>query len=267
MSNIHEVKEKAKATWATGTYQDVAVHLAPMSAELVRAAGVRKGERVLDVACGTGVTAITARRAGAEVTGFDLTPELLAVAKMQGAAAGADEIVWKQGDAEDLPFRDGEFDVVLSSFGHMFTPQPDVVAKEMARVAKPGGRIAFVTHTPEGVIAGVFAAAGRAVPAPANAPPSPMLWGQPETVKARLGSGVTDVRFERGRLAFPMLSPEHFWHLFSTTYGPTMRTIAALGDDRAKIDAFRRDFVQAVAPFWRANGITLDYLVTTAVKR
>ena len=149
----------------------------------------------------------------------------------------------------------------------MFTPQPDVVAKEMARVAKPGGRIAFVTHTPEGVIAGVFAAAGRAVPAPANAPPSPMLWGQPETVKARLGSGVTDVRFERGRLAFPMLSPEHFWHLFSTTYGPTMRTIAALGDDRAKIDAFRRDFVQAVAPFWRANGITLDYLVTTAVKR
>jgi SAM-dependent methyltransferase len=121
---IADLKEKAKATWALGSYNDIATFLSPMSAHLVRAASVSRGE--LDVACGTGITAITACRAGGKVIGIDLTPELLARAKEEAALAGVTEgIEWKHGDAEDLPFPDNSFDIVLSSLGHMFTPRPE----------------------------------------------------------------------------------------------------------------------------------------------
>lgn len=266
MTNVQEIKDKAKATWATGSYDSVATYLAPMSAHLVRAAGIRAGERVLDVATGTGVTAITAARAGARVTGLDLTPELLSVAKEHADLAGATSVEWKQGDAEDLPFQQGEFDAVLSSFGHVFAPRPDVVAKEIVRVAKSGGRVAFVTHTPENVVARLFAAQAQHVPPPQGVP-SPMQWGAPETIRERLGESLRDLVIERGHVDFPMLSPEHFWRLFSTTYGPTMKVMGALANDRAKVDALRRDWVAAVAPFWRDNVIRLDYVLARGVKR
>ena len=120
---ITDLKEKAKATWALGSYNDIATFLSPMSAHLVRAAAVSRGEHVLDVACGTGITAITACRAGGQVIGIDLTPELLERAKEDAALAGVTEgIEWKQGDAEDLPFPDNSFDVVFSSLGHVYSP-------------------------------------------------------------------------------------------------------------------------------------------------
>ena len=137
---IADLKEKAKAPWAWGSYNDIATFLSPMSAHLIRAASVSHGEHVLDVACGTGITAITACRAGAKVIGIDLTPELLTRAKEEAALAGVTEgIEWKHGDAEDLPFPDGSFDIVFSSLGHMFTPRPEVAAKELIRVTKEGG--------------------------------------------------------------------------------------------------------------------------------
>src|SRR3989475_11676167 len=129
----------------------------PSAARLVHFAGVRPGQIVLDVGCGTGVVAITARRAGAVVTGLDLTPELLAVARENAAIAEVDDIVWKEGDIENLPFRDGEFDVVLSQFAHIFAPRPEVATKELLRVLKPGGRIAFSTWPPELYIGRMFA--------------------------------------------------------------------------------------------------------------
>lgn len=264
--NFHEIKTKAKTTWATGSYNDVASFLPPMSAKLVRAAKVKSGDKVLDVATGTGVTAITARRAGANVVGLDLTPELLARAKEEAALAGVEGIEWREGDAEALPFEDASFDVVTSSFGHMFAPRPDVTARELVRVLRPGGRLGLVTHLPGHAIAGVFAAIGKHVPPPAGVV-SPIQWGDQKIVKERLGASIDGLHFEETHVDFPMLSPVHFWRLFSTTYGPTMRALAALGDDRTKKDAMRKDFIDAITPHWNDGVLKVGYLLTTGVRK
>ena len=169
------------------------------------------GEHVLDVACGTGITTITACRAGRKVIGIDLTPELLERAKEDAVLAGVTEgIEWKQGDAEDLPFPDNSFDIVLSSLGHMFTPRPEVAAKELIRVTKEGGRIAFTTWPPEHNVGRFFAAIIKHVPPPPQGPPSPMQWGIPQTVQERLGRRVKDLHFERGVVYFSCIEPEPF---------------------------------------------------------
>jgi SAM-dependent methyltransferase len=266
--SIADLKEKARATWALGSYNDIATFLSPMSAHLVRSAGVSSGEHVLDVGCGTGITAITACRAGAKVIGIDLTTELLALAKEEAALAGVSEgIEWKYGDAEDLPFPDNSFDIVFSSLGHMFTPRPEVAAKEIIRVTKDRGRIAFTTWPPEHTVGRFFAAIGKHVPPPTESPPSPMQWGIPEKVRERLGSNVKDLQFERGAVNIPVLSPNHFWQLFSTKYGPLIRAIQALGGQgTTKVEALEHDFIRAITPYIHENLIRLDYLLTLAVK-
>lgn len=262
---IGDFKEKAKKTWASGSYGEIANFLPPMSAHLIRAASVRPDERVLDVACGTGITTITAHRAGANVVGLDLTPELLERAKEEAALAGIIEgIEWKQGDAEDIPFPDNSFDIVFSSLGQMFTPRPTVAAQELIRVTKVGGRIAFTTWPPEHAIGRMFATIAKYVPPPPNGPPSPMQWGIPEVVRERLGNGVRDLHFERGVVNVPLLSPNHFWQLFSTKYGPMIRAIQTL--ESAKVDALRHDLIQAIAPYFYENVLGWDYLLTIAMK-
>ena len=262
---IGDFKEKAKKTWASGSYGEIANFLPPMSAHLIRAASVRPDERVLDVACGTGITTITAHRAGANVVGLDLTPELLERAKEEAALAGIIEgIEWKQCDAEDIPFPDNSFDIVFSSLGQMFTPRPTVAAQELIRVTKVGGRIAFTTWPPEHAIGRMFATIAKYVPPPPNGPPSPMQWGIPEVVRERLGNGVRDLHFERGVVNVPLLSPNHFWKLFSTKYGPMIRAIQTL--ESAKVDALRHDLIQAIAPYFYENVLGWDYLLTIAMK-
>jgi SAM-dependent methyltransferase len=265
---VADLKQKAKTTWALGSYIDIATLLSPMSAHLVRAAGVSHGENVLDVACGTGITAITACRAEGKVIGLDITPELLERAKEEAAIAGLTQgIEWKEGDAEDLPFPDNSFDIVLSSLGHMFTPRPTVAAEELVRVTKEGGRIAFTTWPPESTVGRFFAAIGRHIPPPPNSPPSPMQWGIPEIVRERLGSNVNDLHFQRGAVYFPLLSPNHFWLLFSTKYGPMMRAIQALGGQgTTKVKELEHDFVRSITPYVHENLIRLDYLLTLALK-
>ncbi|MBI2078215.1 MAG: methyltransferase domain-containing protein [Euryarchaeota archaeon] len=267
MDAILQLKTNAKAAWATGSYNDIAAFVPPAAHRLVAAAHVQDGDHVLDVATGTGVTAIAARRTGAKVVALDLTPELLQVAKEEAGVADLQGITWQEGDAENLPFPDATFDVVLSSFGHMFAPRPDVVIAEMLRVLKPGGRLSFVTHRKGNVANSFFAAMGKHVAPPVNPPPSPFLWGDVDVVRQRLGDKVRDVRSEDGSLDFPAVSVGHFWRLFSTKYGPTMKAVQSLGGDRAKLEALRRDFIQACAPFWTQGVVKMDYVLTRATKR
>src|SRR5436305_5344127 len=183
----------------------------PSAAKLVHFAGVRPNQKVLDVGCGTGVVAITGRRAGAVVTGFDLTPELLAVAKENAAIAELDDFTWKQGDVESLPFRDGEFDVVLSQFAHIFAPRPEVAIKEMLRVLKPGGRIAFNTWPPELMIGRMFALTASYLPSPPDPKPAPPhQWGDTHIVLKRLGAPGRDAVFDRSLQITQAVRPQHY---------------------------------------------------------
>ncbi len=219
----------SKSAWSGGSYSEIALFFLPVSAHLVRLSNISANDNVLDVACGTGNTAITAaRRNGAKVTGIDFTPQMLTQAKAEAALAEAKDIKWMEGDVEALPFEDNSFDVVLSSFGHMFAPQPDVATREMLRVTKPGGRIAFATWPPEHANGKMFDAMAKHIPNFSSSsnnpffPPSPMQWGNPDVVKKRLGDKVTGIHFERGVVNIPMLSPNHYWGMASTKSGPLM---------------------------------------------
>src|SRR5438128_1746357 len=184
----------------------------PAAARLIKFAEVRSGQTVLDVGCGTGVVAVTAARLGARVFGIDLTPALLERARENSAVAGL-EIDWREGDAEALPFPDAQFDVVLSQFGHMFAPRPEVALSEMLRVLKPGGTIAFSTWPPELIIGRMFALVAQFVPAPPPGVAPPPLWGEPQVIRERLGSAVRDILFDRGRIEAPALSVQHYREL------------------------------------------------------
>lgn len=170
MPDFTELKQKHRATWASGHYDRIAQGILAVADHVVRAGRIRAGERVLDIACGTGNTALMARARGAVVTGLDLTPDLLAIARTRGADQGYDDITWKEGDAENLPFPDGAFDVVVSSCGLMFAPDQQKAAKELARVTRPGGRIAIQAWTREGGVGRMFKLTGAYVPPPPGVP-------------------------------------------------------------------------------------------------
>ena len=200
---IANFKAAQRAGWA---------HFAPLQAlttepagRLVRFADIHPGDRVLDVACGTGVVAVTAARRGAIVTGLDLTPQLLDVARDNAQIAGVD-VDWHEGDAESLPFPADSFDVVVSQFGHMFAPQPDVALGEMLRVLKPDGTIAFSTWPPELFVGRLFAVTSKYMPPLPPGVVPPPLWGDPNVVRERLGDRVRNLRFDRETMVVPALS-------------------------------------------------------------
>ena len=251
--------------WKLGDYRSISTMLPSISSHLVRTLNVHSGEDVLDIACGNGNTAITAGRKGANVTGIDITTELLDLAVEEAKIAQVYGITWKEGDAQNLPFEDESFDVVLSTFGHMFAPQADLVAKEMIRVTKKDGRIGFATWPPELAIGSIFKVNGKYLPRPVDSPPSPILWGVPEVIEKRLNE-VTKVHFERGTAFFPILSPNHFWEFMSTKYGPLINTIQILKNrgDPIEIDSLRDDFLKVIDPYVYDNSIGLGYLLTIA---
>ena len=206
MSDISLIKDKAKKMWSTfSAFETVTALAAP---ELIKFSGVHSGDRLLDVGCGTGVVALTAAHTGARVSGSDLTPELITRAKENAQISDLD-IDFKVADVEDLPYKDNEFDFVLSQFGHMFAPRPEVATSEMLRVLKPGGVIAFSTWPPELLTGRLFVLTGKyGPPAPKNVSP-PVMWGEVEIIKKRLSENVRDITFHRAEYGNPTLSPSH----------------------------------------------------------
>jgi SAM-dependent methyltransferase len=238
----------------------------PSAARLANHAGIRAGQRVLDVACGTGVVAITAARRGAKVTALDLTPELLARARESAGIAGV-TIDFHEGDVEQLPFESSSFDVVVSQYGHIFAPRPDVALAEMLRVLMPGGTIAFSTWPPELCLGRIFALTMRfGPPLPPGVQP-PILWGDPNVVRERLGSAVKDLVFDRATMLVPTLSPAHHREVTERSAGPTRKIIEMLSaTDPARLAEYRREYEAIISEYLADNLVRQDYLMTRATK-
>lgn len=262
---ISEFKSTQRETWSSGNFSDMAVFTTPVAGHLIRFAGVESGQMVLDVATGTGVVAITARRTGARVTGLDLTPFMLAQAKDNAELAGFDDITWEEDDVEALPFADGTFDIVLSQFGHIFAPRPDVAIAEMLRVLKRGGVIAFASWPPEQLVGRLFALNSKYVP-PLNGLAKPSQWGDVSIVQQRLGSRVRDLFFERGTMAIPALSPQHLRALREAKAGPFVRTVQALSHDPARLASWRAEIDELSRHYIRDNVAYHECLLTRAIK-
>jgi SAM-dependent methyltransferase len=258
-----DFKSKQREGWAF--FAPIEVHTTRPAAHLIRTARIGAGQNVLDVGCGTGVAAITARRAGAKVTGLDLTPQLLARAKENAEIAGLNDVTWKEGDVEELPFRDGEFDVVISQWGHMFGPQPELAIREMLRVLKPGGTIAFATWPPESAIGQVFGLIGKHLPPPPGVPPVTQ-WGEVEIVRQRLGGAVKDVRFFRGIARYWALSPQHYRYDMGRTAAPFIKLRESLRSDPAKLAQVEREIDAVFTDYFDDNAVRLEYLHTRATK-
>jgi SAM-dependent methyltransferase len=238
----------------------------PSAARLVKFANVRAGQNLLDVACGTGVVAITAALRGARVRGVDLTLELLERARENANIANV-EIDFREGDAEALPFADAEFDVVLSQFGHMFAPRPDVAVAGMLRVLKPGGTIAFATWPPELLIGSSFKLVSSYMPPPPPGVSPPPQWGDVAIVRERLGAGVKDILFDRACMLFPALSVQNYRDQIERTAGPMLKLVEMLSaSDPKRLAQFRREYGSLIAPYFEDNVVRQDYLLTRATK-
>lgn len=260
--------EKFKAVQREGwsLFTPVAAFTTPPAALLVEYADVKSGAALLDVACGTGVVAVTAARKGARVKGLDLSPVLLEEARRNAAIIEA-KIEFTEGDAEALPYKDGEFDTVLSQFGHMFAPRPEVAVREMLRVLKPGGRIAFSTWPPELMIGKLFALTAKYLPPPPPGAAPPPAWGDPKVVAERLGDAVTDLQFHRDEMWFPMLSPAHYRAYMEATVAPVIKVRELLSAEPARLAAFRGEMEALVAQYFDRNRVRQSFLMTRAIKK
>jgi SAM-dependent methyltransferase len=262
-------KFKAAQREAWATFAPLETGTMPQAAKLVAFAEVKAGQAVLDVACGTGVVAVTAARAGAKVRGLDLSPVLLERAR-QNATIAAVSIDFVEGDAEALPYPDASFDVVLSQFGHMFAPRPEVAVKELLRVLKPGGRLAFSTWPPELYVGRMFAMIMRYMPPPpegAPRPAAPPAWGDPNVVRERLGGAVENLLFERDTMVVPALSPQHARLMMESTLGPLMNLVNVLKDDPARLAQLRAELEGLIGEIHRGNQLHQHFLMTRATKR
>jgi SAM-dependent methyltransferase len=262
---IAKFKEGQRQGWKY--FAPLEAHTTTAAAKLVKFAKIRAGDKVLDVACGTGVVGITAARLGAKVSALDLTPELLERAR-ENASIAEVQIDFREGDVEALPFADGEFDVVVSQFGHMFAPRPEVAIREMLRVLKTGGTIAFATWPPELLIGASFKLVASYMPPPPPGVSPPPQWGDVAIVRERLGEAVKDIHFDRACMLVPALSLQNYRNHIEHTAGPMLKLVEMLSKgDPAKLAQFRREYDALIAPYFEDNIIRQDFLMTRAIKR
>ncbi|GAA1937996.1 class I SAM-dependent methyltransferase [Microbacterium aoyamense] len=262
------LKAKHAAMWASGSYPtvvDEVVHT--LGGVLVEALDVQRGQRVLDVAAGTGTSAIPSARRGAEVVATDLTPELLAVGRSDAESEGL-EIVWQTADAEALPFADADFDVVMSSIGVMFAPHHQLAADELARVCRPEGTIGVLSWTPSGFIGQLFATMKPyAPPPPAGASPAP-LWGSVEHVRELFGDRVEDVvAHQQALIVDRFASGAELRDFMKANYGPTIAVYRFIADDPEKVAALDADMAALGDRFFEGDVMPWEYLIVTAKRR
>src|SRR5688572_18187964 len=264
--DLTAIKRRQQLTWATGDYAVVGSTLVVMAELLCEAVDLRAGQRVLDVATGNGNGALAAARRFGVVTGIDYVPALLARGRARAAAEGL-PVVFAEGDAEDIPFPNASFDVVLSTLGAMFAPDQEKAAAELLRVCRAGGKLGLANWTPDGFIGEMFRVTGRYVPPPPGLKP-PVLWGTEERLQELFGDGVVSIKAERRSFVFRFRSFDHLLEVFQTYYGPVLKAFQALDTDRQ--EAYAADLRALVARFNQSGDETLavpsDYLEVVAVR-
>ena len=267
ISTIEQHNQRPAAVWSSGgrNYDEVSRGIADSIEHAVLRLDPRAGERVLDLATGTGWTSRRVALRGAQVTGVDIAADLLLAAREKARAANL-LIDYQLGDAENLPFEDGAFDAVISTCGVMFASKPQAAAREIARVTRKGGRIALTTWLQDGNLFKMFQVMKRYMPPPPQPPPpSPFEWGNTDRVRELLGSAF-ELKFERGVSYYREPSAEAAWNTFSTSYGPTKALATSLDPDRR--EALRKDFIEFHAGFPTALGICVprEYWLTVGVR-
>jgi len=265
-SDLTALKIRQQAAWSSGNYAVVGTTLQIVGEQLCEALDIRPGAKVLDVAAGNGMVSLAAARRWCDVTSTDYVPALLECGRARASAEGL-PIEFLEADAEDLPFDDGSFDTVVSTFGVMFTPNQDRAAAELLRVCKPKGQIGLANWTPEGFIGQIFKTLGKYLPPPPSAK-SPALWGTRSRLTEMFGSA-TSFNAEIRHFNFRYRSAEHFLNVFETYYGPIHKAFAAL-DQQRQID-LRNDLYALIVRMNRATDGTMvvpsEYLEVVITKR
>ena len=265
--DLAALKTRQQAAWSSGDYAVVGATLQIVGEELCEALDLRAGQKVLDVAAGNGNVSLAAARRWCDVVSTDYVPALLERGRARAAAGGL-TIAFEEADAEALPFADGSFDAVVSTFGVMFTPHQERAAAELLRVCKSGGRIGLANWTPEGFIGQLFKTLGKYLPPPAGVR-SPALWGTRERLTEMFGPASVSIKTQPRYFNFRYRTPEHFVDVFKSYYGPMLKAFAALEPE--KQTALRSDLLTLIARMNKATDLTMvvpsEYLEVVITKR
>jgi ubiquinone/menaquinone biosynthesis C-methylase UbiE len=265
--SLSAIKDRQQKTWTSGDYARIGNTLVIMGELLCEAVDVHAGDKVLDVATGSGNTAISAARRFCDVTGIDYVPELIEQARKRAEVEGM-SITFDVGDAEDLPYPDASFDVVLSTLGVMFAPNQEKVAEELLRICRSGGKIGLANWTPDGFIGNMFRTLGKHVPPPPGIKPPP-LWGTEERLRELLGEDIASLEVTRRSYMFRYPSAGHFVEYFRSYYGPTLKAFESLEPEGQRSLA---EDLEELLTQWNTSGdatvvVPSDYLEVVAVRR
>jgi ubiquinone/menaquinone biosynthesis C-methylase UbiE len=265
--DLAALKMRQQAAWSSGDYAVVGTTLQIVGEQLCEALDLRSGQKVLDVAAGNGNATLAAARRWCDVTSTDYVPSLLERGRIRAAAEGL-AVEFRPADAEALDFSDAQFDVVVSTFGVMFTPNQDQAAAELLRVCKSGGKIGLANWTPEGFIGQLFKTLGKYLPPPAGAK-SPALWGTPARITEMFGTASASIRTEKRHFTFRYRSPEHFLEIFKNYYGPILKAFAALDETGQR--GLKDDLLALIGRMNRAEDGTVvvpsEYLEVVVVRK